>query len=89
MNVSDYMQQHNLTDEALDALAAPYESGDYAAEEGAVYTGSHLDAVGKRRVTVVYDARDTQRIAAIARMRGVKPSQVYRDALDYYLAAQA
>lgn len=89
MDVSEYMKKHGLTDEALDAMAAPYESGDYPSEGGRVYTGSHLDAVGKRRVTVIYDASDTQRVASIARSRGVKPSEVYRDALDYYLAAQA
>ena len=54
-----------------------------------MFSGSHLDAVGTRRVTVVYDAKDTQRVAMIARSKGVKPSSVYRDALDYYLAAQA
>ena len=89
MNVSDYMSKHGLTDEAVDAIAAPYESGDYPAEEGKVYSGSHLDAVGKRRVTVVYDARDTQRVAAIARSRGTSPSAIYRAALDHYLAAQS
>lgn len=89
MNVSEYMRKHGLTDADLDAMAAPYESGDYESSVGTVYSGSHLDSVGKRRVTVVYDARDTQRVAAIARARGVKPSEVYRDALDYYLAAQA
>lgn len=89
MNVSEYMRKHGLTDADLDAMAAPYESGDYESETGAVHDGSHLDAVGKRRVTVVYDARDTQRVAAIAKARGVKPSEVYRDALDSYLAAQA
>ena len=57
--------------------------------DGKVFSGSHLDAVGTRRVTVVYDAKDTQRVAMIARSKGVKPSSVYRDALDYYLAAQA
>ena len=89
MNVSEYMRKHGLTDADLDAMAAPYENGDYESSEGTVYSGSHLVSVGKRRVTVVYDARDTQRVAAIARARGVKPSEVYRDALDYYLAAQA
>lgn len=69
-------------------MAAPYESGDYPSGGGEVFTGSHIDAVGKRRVTVIYDARDAQRVAAIARSRGIKPSEVYREALDYYLAAQ-
>lgn len=89
MNVSEYMKKHGLTDGDLDAMASPYENGEYQAEGGVVHSGSHLDAVGKRRVTVIYDARDTQRVASIARARGVKPSDVYRDALDYYLAAQA
>jgi len=40
-------------------------------------------------VTVVYDASDTQKVAGIARSRGVTPSEVYRDALDYYLATHA
>lgn len=89
MNVSEYMERHGLSDEVLDAMAAPYEAGEYPSGGGAVYTWSHLGSVGKRRVTVIYDASDTQRVAAIARTKGVKPSEVYRDALDYYLAAQA
>lgn len=89
MNVSEYMEKHGLTDAALDAMAAPYESGDYESETGEVHVGSHLDAVGKRRVTVIYDASVTQRVASIARSRGVKPSEVYRDALDYYLSTRA
>lgn len=56
---------------------------------GKVHSESHLDTVDKRHVTVVYDAKDTQKVAGIARSRGVKPSEIYRDALDYYLAAQA
>ena len=87
MNVSEYMQKHGLTDEGLDSIAAPYEDGDYPSETGKVYVGSHIDAVGKRRVTVIYDAADTQRVAAVARRRGVKPSEVYRDALTHYLQA--
>lgn len=89
MNVKDYMSKHGLSDADLDKMAAPYEQGDFPGSEGPVYSGSHLDAVGKRRVTVVYDAKDTQKVAAIARSRGVKPSDVYRDALDKYLASIA
>lgn len=89
MNVSEYMRKHGLADADLDEMAAPYEGGDYPSGGGEVFTGSHLDAVGKRRVTVIYDARDTQRVAAIARSRGVKTSEIYRDALDYYLAGEA
>ena len=57
------MKKHGLTDEKLDALAAPYESGDYASEDGKVYTGSHINSVGKRRVTVVYNAADTRNVS--------------------------
>ena len=90
MNVDEFMAKHGLTDADLDRMAAPYEDASFESEpNGKVYSGSHLDAVGKRRVTVVYDARDTQKVAGIARRRGVKPSQIYRDALDYYLASQA
>ena len=89
MNVSEYMKKHGLTDAALDEMALPYEKGDYESEAGTVYSGSHIDAVGKRRVTVIYDAVATQRVANIARERGVKPSEVYRDALNYYLTTQA
>lgn len=89
MDVTDYMRKRNLTDKDLDEMAAPYEKGDYESEDGVVHSGSHLDAVGKRRVTVIYDASDAQRVVAIARSRGVTPSEVYRDALGYYLAAQA
>lgn len=89
MNVSEYMRKHGLTDADLDEMAAPYEGGDYPGGGGEVFTGSHLDAVGKRRVTVIYDARDAQRVAEMARSRGVKASEIYRDALDYYLSAQA
>lgn len=89
MNIAEYMEKHGITDAALDAMAAPYERGDYPEEKGKVYSDPHIDAVGKRRVTVVYDAGDTQRVAALTRARGVRPSDVYREALDYYLAAQA
>lgn len=89
MNVSEYMKKHGLTDKDLDAMSESYERGDYSSEEGKVFSGSHVDAVGKRRITVIYDAKDTQRVAAIAKTRGVKPSEVYRDALDCYLEAQA
>ena len=90
MNVESYMRKHGLTDADLDAMAAPYENGDYeSSAEGTVQGGSHLDAVGKRRVTVVYDAAATQEVATLARARGLKPSDIYREALGFFLAAQA
>ena len=85
MNVNDFMAKHGITDADLDRMAAPYEDGSFEPEPD----GKVFSAVGTRRVTVVYDAKDTQRVAMIARSKGVKPSSVYRDALDYYLAAQA
>lgn len=51
MNVSEYMKKHGLTDGALDAMAAPYESGEYQHEEGAVFSGSHFDARGKCQIS--------------------------------------
>lgn len=89
MNVDEYMRKHGLTDADLDRMAEPFERGDYPIENGVVHSGSHLDAVGKRRVTVIYNAADTQSVARIARQRGVKPSEVYREALASYLAAHA
>ena len=90
MNVNDFMAKHGITDADLDRMAAPYEDGSFEPEPGGkVLSGSHLDAVGTRRVTVVYDAKDTQKVAMLARSRGVKPSAVYRAALDYSRAAQA
>lgn len=90
MNVNDFMAKHGLTDADLERMVAPYEDGGFEPEpDGKVFSGSHLDAVGTRRVTVVYDAKDTQRVALTACSRGVKPSVVYRDMLEYYLAAQA
>lgn len=88
MNVSDYMEKHHLTDEALDAMAEPYEQGDYISSEGAVHHGSHVAATATKRITVIYDIAATQRAAELAKKRGVETSEVYRDALDYYLAAQ-
>ena len=83
MNVSEYMKKHGLN-----AMTAPYENGDYQSRKGEVFTGPHLDAVDMRRVTVIYDARDAQRVEAIAHSRGIKASEVYRETLSYYLTAQ-
>lgn len=86
MNVEEYMAKHGLTDADLDAMAAPYERGDFAPEKGKVFTGSHVDAVGKRRVSVIFNASDTQKVASIAKRKGVTPSEIYRQALAQYLA---
>lgn len=74
-----------LTEAEFDELAAPYEGDSVeVTTNGQVMAGSHLEAVGKRRVTVVYEASDTQRVADIARKRGITPSEVYREALTEY-----
>ncbi len=81
------MKKHGMTDEDLEKIAGPYEDASFVPEDsGEVFSGSHLDAAGKRRVTVVYDASDAQEVARIANDRGVDPSAVYRDALAAYLA---
>lgn len=88
MNANDYMRRHGLTDDMLDALAAPYESGYFPHEDGAVHVGSHHDAVGSKRVTVIYPAEDAKGMERIARSRGCKSSEVYRQAVRQFLAAQ-
>ena len=81
------MEKHGMTDEDLERIAKSYEDASFVPEEsGEVFSGSHLDAAGKRRVTVVYDASDAREVARIASDRGVEPSTVYRDALAAYLA---
>ena len=89
MDVNDFMRKHGISDADLDRMAEPYESATFEQGSGRVYSGSHLDAVGKRRITVMYDAATAQRVSGLAKARGVKASDVYRDALDYYLASQA
>ncbi|MDY6049740.1 MAG: hypothetical protein SPI77_04145 [Corynebacterium sp.] len=89
MNVDEFMKKHGLTEAMLDERAAPYEDGSFSSEPGAPSRGSHVDAVGTKRVTVIYPARDTQRATALARSRGVKVSEIFRDALADYLRANA
>lgn len=87
MNIAEYMQKHHLSEADLDVMAAPYETGDWETTDSPVYSGSHLDAVGKKRVTVIYDAVATQKVASIAKNRGLKPSEIYRAALEQYLVS--
>lgn len=88
MDANGFMERNGLTEEAVEWIARDLEDGDVDVEGApGPRSGSHLDAVGKRRVTVVYDAAATQRVAAIARARGVTPSAVYREALAAYLAS--
>ena len=47
MNVDELAAKYGLTNEWIEESAAAYERGDYPHEDGQVYSGSHLDAVGK------------------------------------------
>ena len=60
MNINDFMVEHGIMDADLERMAAPYEDGSFEPEpEGKAFSGSHLDAVGTRRATVVNDEKDT------------------------------
>lgn len=88
MNTQSIADKYGLTEEWIEQSSQAYERGDWEGHVGDVHVGSHLDVVGKKRVTVVYDAKDAQRVKEIAKQRGVTPSDVYRDALESYLARQ-
>ncbi len=77
----------NLTQEQIDKMAKPYEKGTYKHENGTVFNGSHINQVGKKRVTVVFDAQDTQQVNKLAEIQGVKPSNIYREAVRFYLSS--
>lgn len=85
MNTDELASKYGLTNEWIEESAAAYEVGDYPHEDGQVYSGSHLDAVGKKRVTVVYPCERVQMVNHLARSKGMKPSEIYRDALAEYL----
>lgn len=60
MNVNDFMAKHGITDADLERMAAPYEDGSFEPEpDGKVFSGTHPDAVGTRRVTVIHDEKVT------------------------------
>jgi hypothetical protein len=85
MDTADLAKKYGVTDEWIEQSAAKYESGDYESCPTPVHTGSHLDAVGTRRVTVIYNSKDVMRINSIAQSRGCKSSEVYRTAVRQYL----
>ena len=59
MDVNDFMAKHGITDADLECMVAPYEDVSFEPEpDGKVFSGSHLDAVGTRRVTVINDEKD-------------------------------
>ena len=60
VNVNELMAKHDITDADPERMATPFENGGFELEpDGKVFSGSHLDAVGTRRVTVVHDEKDT------------------------------
>lgn len=60
MNVDDFMAKRGITDADLERMAAPFENGGFELEpDEKVFSGSHLDAVGTRRVTVIHDEKVT------------------------------
>lgn len=60
MNVNDFMAKHDITDADFERMATPFESGGFELEsDRKVFSGSHLDAVCIRRVTVIHDEKDT------------------------------
>lgn len=85
------LEKFGISKAWIEKSAEEYESGNWEPSEndGTIYIGSHLDRVGKKRVTVIFDAADTQEVSNIAKKRGVKPSDIYRDALKQYLLTQA
>ena len=89
MDAEKLCEKYGVDADAIEKSAGAYERGGWQGGGGPVRTGSHLNAVGTRRVTVVYDSADTQAVEAIARAEGCTPSDVYRTALADYLAARA
>lgn len=89
MKTTKRSKKREITDAEFETMAASYETGDFEHSDAPVYSGSHLDAVGKKRVTVIYDAAATQKVAIIAQNLGLKPSEIYRAALDRYLLENA
>ena len=61
MNVNDFMAHHDITDADLQLeTATPFENGLFELEpDRKVFSGSHLEAVCTRRVTVIHDEKDT------------------------------
>lgn len=89
MDAEELCSKYGVDADAIERSAEAYERGDWDGGGAPVRTGSHLNAVGTRRVTVVYNSADTQMVEEIARAEGCKPSDVYRAALADYLAARA
>lgn len=87
----ELLEKFGVSESWIEDSAQAYETGTWNISENdrrPIFVGSHLDRVGKKRVTVIFDAADTQLVSALAKKRGVKPSDIYRDAVKAYLLAQ-
>ena len=85
--MTSFAKRFNLDDAWIEEQARMFENEEQEVETGGVvHAGSHLDAVGRKRVTVIYPAKETQKVEALARARGCKSSDIYRTALTQYLA---
>jgi hypothetical protein len=88
MSTKDLAKKYGVSEEWIEHSASEYESGSSPHYSTTINTGSHLDAVGTKRVTVIYNSEDVMSVNVIARSRGVKSSEIYRVALRQYLDSQ-
>ena len=86
MDAKELEAKYGITSEWIEQSAESYEQDDFQHSDSPVYSGTHLDAVGTRRITVIYPASDVLDVQRIAKSRGVKPSEVYREALHRYVS---
>ena len=86
MDIKELMNKYDITDEDLDKSAQEFENETYEHEDNKVYDGCHLDVLGKKRITVLYDAHVANKVSLVAKAQGVKSSDIYRKAVNTYLA---
>lgn len=84
-SMDELMNEFELSDADLEQRAQEYETETWSLGHERIYAGSHYDAVGRKRVTVIYPAEDVQKVSSIANAQGVKASDIYRKALSDYL----
>lgn len=52
------MGEFELSDADLEQRAQEYETENWSLGHERIYTGSHYDVVGRKRITVIYPAED-------------------------------
>lgn len=52
------MGEFELSDADLEQRAQEYETENWSLGHERIYTGSHSDVVGRKRITVIYPAED-------------------------------